>query len=264
MYWDDWGLHKSASQRNLKGNKMRVYEEDEPSFFQKHRVMIGCGFLAALAIAVWFGQRLFEQNSRPRREQNFILVNVPPPPPLPPPPPPSQAPPPPPESDDNKMIEQAPVDQMETKPDETSKNQPPALGTSIQGNGSSDGFGLGAGNGFVSGGGTGKTIGHGTNSRWGWYAGQVQSAISQALQSNNHTRTADFRIVVRIWSDRTGRITHAHIAGSTGNAALDNAITNEILGGLILQEPPPDGMPMPIVLRLTARQSPAALSGANP
>jgi protein TonB len=247
---------------------MGFYEEDEQSFFQKHRVVIGCGLLVVLAIAVWFGQRIFDQNSRPRREQNFIMVNVPPPPPLPPPPPPpSQAPSPPTESDDNKMIEQVPVDQMEAKPDETAK--PPAsdsaaLGTSIQGNGSSDGFGLGAGNGFGSVGGTGKTIGHGTNSRWGWYAGQVQSAISQALLSNNHTRTADFRIVVRIWSDRTGQITRAHIAGSTGNAALDNAITNEILGGLILQEPPPDGMPMPIVLRLTARQSQAALSGAKP
>jgi len=162
------------------------------------------------------------------------------------------------------MIEQAPVTEMETKPDEMSKDKPsgsesPALGTSIQGDGPSDGFGLRGGNSFF-GGGTAKAMNGGSGSRWGWYASQVQTAISQALQNNNNTRLADFRIVVKIWSDRTGRITRARIAGSTGNAVLDNAITNEILGGLILQEPPPDGMPMPIVLRLTARHSLAALS----
>jgi hypothetical protein len=34
--------------------------------------------------------------------------------------------------------------------------------------------------------------------------------------------------------------------------------------GLILQEPPPDGMPMPIMLRLTARRPNMALSTASP
>jgi hypothetical protein len=105
---------------------------------------------------------------------------------------------------------------------------------------------------------------HGSSSRWGWYANQVQGTISQALQGDANTRTADFRIVVQIWSDRAGRITRARLAGSTGSVALDKAITNEVLGGLILQEPPPDGMPMPIVLRLTARHSQAALSRQYP
>jgi len=239
---------------------MGAYEEEEQSVFQKYRVIIGCGLIAAIAIAGWFGQRVFVRTSPSRQEQHVILVNLPPPPPLPPPP--AQLPPTPTESE-QKMIEQEPVNEMESKPDETSKGKPPAsespaLGTSIQGNGPPDGFGLRGGNSF--GGGTGNTINRGGSSRWGWYATQVQSAISQALQSNTNTRTADFRIIVQIWSDRTGRITRAHIAGSTGNVALDNAITNEVLAGLILKEPPPDGMPMPIVLRLTARHPQAALS----
>jgi outer membrane biosynthesis protein TonB len=164
------------------------------------------------------------------------------------------------------MIEQEPVAEMEFKPDNTPKDQSPAresaaVGTSIEGNGPADAFGL-RGGGSYFGRGTGGTANHGggSNSRWGWYASEVQSAISQALQSNQNTRIADFRVVVKIWSDRTGRITRAHIAGSTGNAALDDAITNEVLAGLVLREPPPDGMPMPIVLRLTARQSQASLS----
>ena len=165
------------------------------------------------------------------------------------------------------MIEQIPVIGMETKPDEASKAAPtasesPGLGTSIQGNGGPDAFGLQAGgSGFGIVGGTGKAGSHGgSNSRWGWYASQVQTTISEALQNNGHTRNADFHVVARIWSDRTGRITRARLAGSTGDGALDGALTNEVLVGLALQEPPPDGMPMPIVLRLTARRSQMALS----
>ncbi len=158
------------------------------------------------------------------------------------------------------MVDQTPVAEAESKPEEAKSpaSDTPALGTSIQGNGSGDGFGLAAGNGYV--GGTGKSGGHGSNSRWGWYASQIQNTISQALQSNTNIHNADFRIVARIWTDRTGRITRARLAKSTGNPALDNALTNEVLVGLILQEPPPDGMPMPIVLRLTAQHSNLALS----
>lgn len=245
---------------------MGAYEDEEPGAFQKYRVIIGCGLIAAIATAVWFGQKRFNRTSHARQEQRVILVNLPPPPPLPPPAPrPSQLPPPP-AASEQKMIMQAPVNEVESKADEPSKNEPPAsesspLGTSIQGNGPPDGFGLRGGNSFGGSiGGTGNTSAQAGSSRWGWYAGQVQNVISQALQSNINTRTADFRVDVQIWSDRTGRITRARIARSTGNAALDSAITNEVLAGLVLQEPPPDGMPMPIVLRLTARNSSVALS----
>lgn len=237
---------------------MGVYDEEEPGIFQKYRVLIACGLIAAIAIVVWFSKGRFDQTSRSRQDQKLIMADLPPPPSLSPPPPsPSQLPPAPTENE-QKMIEQEPVNALESKPDETPASESPALGTSIQGDGPADGFGLRGGNSF--GGGTGKTISGGRNSRWGGYANQVQSAIAQALQSNKTTRSADFRIVAQIWSDRTGRITRAHIAGSTGNVALDKTITNEVLAGLILREPPPDGMPMPIVLRLTARHSPAALS----
>jgi periplasmic protein TonB len=247
---------------------MDFYEEDEPGFFQRHRAIVAGAFVVAAAIAVWLGQGLVHQVSRTHSEQRVVMVNLPPPTAPPPPPRPMQPQAAPAETD-QKMIEQAPVTEADSKPDQTPKSEAPAgdsplLGTSIQGNGSSDGFGLRAGNGLGTGtGGTGETIGNGGgSSRWGWYAGQVQSTISQALQSNNVTRDADFRVAVRIWADQNGRITRARIVGSTGNAALDNTITNGVLVGLILQGPPPDGMPMPIVLRLTARHPTMAGAGS--
>lgn len=76
----------------------------------------------------------------------------------------------------------------------------------------------------------------------------------EALGKNRRTRSASLSVKVRIWADATGRITRASLSGSTGDPATDKAIENEILTGLQLQEPPPDDMPMPIVMRITAKR----------
>jgi len=59
---------------------------------------------------------------------------------------------------------------------------------------------------------------------------------------------------VRIWPDNTGRITRATLASSTGDAALDAALRDDVLSGLQLSEPPPADMPLPIVMQLTAKK----------
>ena len=153
------------------------------------------------------------------------------------------------------MIEQTPVEQAEAKPE--AKPEPSAgIGTSIKGDGAADGFGLSA-NG--AGGGGGGSAGHSSGSRWGWYAAEVQTAIGAALRQNALSRNADFRIRVRIWSSPEGTIERAILTDSTGNPALDQALQNRVLSGLKLPEPPPAGMPMPIVLRLTARRNSPSL-----
>jgi TonB family protein len=106
-----------------------------------------------------------------------------------------------------------------------------------------------------NGGGFGGPRGGGNGSKWGWYAGQVQSSVAAALKRNNKTRTASMKIQVRIWPNAAGRVTRAQLDGTTGDHALDEAL-QEILNGLQLQEPPPAGMPSPIVLRLTAARRP--------
>lgn len=159
------------------------------------------------------------------------------------------------------MIEQPKMEEPEEKPDEPppKAEEPPQapIGTGIVGNGPGDGFGLGYGSG-MSGGGNGMIGGSGTGgrrgSRWGWYAGQVQNAIADALRRDRRTRSASLSVHAKIWADSSGRITRAQLASSTGDSALDGAIRNEILTGVQLQEAPPQDMPMPINLRLTARK----------
>ena len=90
---------------------------------------------------------------------------------------------------------------------------------------------------------------------FGWYADQVQSRIEAALLQNEKTRTALIVAVpIRIWIDSTARVTRAQLIVPTANPALDSAITDEVLPGLQLKEPPPADMPMPIVLRVSTRR----------
>ena len=149
------------------------------------------------------------------------------------------------------MVEQMPVDANEEKPDDTAPAPVADLGTSITGPGGSDAFGL---SGNRGGGGLGTGGSRSSGSRWGWYAAQVQTTIGDALRKNSRTREASFRIEVRVWPDLTGRIARAQVVGTTGEAAVDAAIKAEVLTGLQLKEPPPADMPLPIVMRLTARR----------
>jgi hypothetical protein len=54
--------------------------------------------------------------------------------------------------------------------------------------------------------------------------------------------------------DNTGRITKVGLSKSTGDPAVDAAIKNEALADISLSEPPPAGMPMPIVMHFSAKR----------
>jgi outer membrane biosynthesis protein TonB len=154
-----------------------------------------------------------------------------------------------------KMIEPEAKPKEEVKRDEPPKPHNPApsgpLGVNAKGEGPADAFGLvgqPGGSGLVGDG------GGGSGGRWGWYASQVQTRIEEALRNNQHTRGSKMNLQVQIWPDKAGRIVRVQLTGSTGDPTIDRAITNEVLSGLQLQEPPPAEMPVPIVLRLTARR----------
>ncbi len=217
------------------------------SAWEKHRVAILAGGVVLFALAGFAIKSLVSGKSAPRKPPALVMIKLPPPPPPPTPPPPT--PPPEPPKPEDKVIEEQPKE--EPKPEPPKAPEPPALGSAIKGDGN-DGFGLsGSGDGVIGG-----TIGGGggNRSKWGWYAGEVQQSITQALRAHKLTRSASMTITVRVWADATGRIQRAALAGSSGRADIDRALQNEILTGLQLQDAPPEGMPMPIVLRITAKR----------
>lgn len=188
----------------------------------------------------------------PRQVRELTILTLVPPPP----------PPPPPQTVEQKMIEQERLDQpefKEEKPIDEPKNEPVKdaksdeppgpLSLDAKGEGPGDLFNLGG-----KPGGSAYGAGGGGGSRWGWYASMVQTQIESALRSNRRTRNASMQVQIRLWADGSGRVTRVQLVSSTGDAELDAAIRSEVFGGLVLREPPPKDMPMPMVTRVTARR----------
>jgi periplasmic protein TonB len=234
-------------------------DEEELGFYRRYRYLIWLGVAILLIAPITIAIKMFTTKEAPAKSAPITFVKLLPPvsTPTPTPPPQQQSTPQP----QQQMVEQKQMVEPETKPlhpddkpkEASKKEAPPGpLGVNAKGEGQADSFGLvgrSGGNGLLDGGGGG-------GSRFGWYAAQVQARIEEALRNNNRTRTASIPgVKVRIWADNTGRVTRAQLVGSTGDSAVDSAITNEVLTGLQLKEAPPSDMPMPIVLRVTAHRS---------
>ena len=220
---------------------------EERGFLQRFGFALGILGVLVVGVVIFVGQS-FGRSGPPRHKLPEVemvkIVSTPPPAPPPPPPPPKLV--------EDKMVEQAPVDDSEAKPEENAAPPAADLGTGIKGTGGPDAFGLSGNRNGGAIGGTGAA--RAAASRWGWYAGEVQAAVSEALRKHPRTRDASFRIEARIWPDLTGRVTRAQLVRSTGDAKVDETIRHEVLVGLQLKDAPPDGMPLPIVMRLTARR----------
>lgn len=228
-------------------------DDDEPSFFAKNRTLIIAVGAILVATIVWFG--FFSKAEKPKKRSAPVTMVTLPPPPTPPPPTPPPTPPPP-QPEPPKVEDKREEFVEETKPDaapepEQAPEEAAPMGSNIQGEGS-DAFGLRGkgGGGMIGGSGMGK--GGGGGSKYGFYAGQVQTRIADALRNHKKVRSASLKIQVRVWVDATGRVTRATLSGSSGNPDVDRAIREEVLTGLQLQSPPPEGMPMPIVMRISA------------
>jgi outer membrane biosynthesis protein TonB len=218
------------------------------TFMQRYGIYVGVGVLVLAVVLIFAGKDLFGGgSSSSRKAPEVTMLRLPPLPPPPPPPPPPKVIE---QKVEQKMVEQEKVDDNQEKPDDKPPEAAPALSTNLTGGGGPD-FGL-----AHSGG--GNTLGGSRRSgggKWGWYASKVQGRIGDALRQNPKTKTASMNITVRIWPDPvTGRVTKAKITGSTGSPEVDRALQEEILQGLQLDEPPPAGMPAPIVMRINARR----------
>jgi protein TonB len=225
------------------------YSDDKEAqgFFKRNGIAIIVGVVLALLIStVGVLVKMYGKVPPPRKPEE-IVIHLQPMPPMPPPPPP---PPPPPQPPEKKFVEQPKDLKPLEKPKDVAKApDKPAGPPGPKGPASDNGLNQ-------AGGGGGGGGGDGGGSEFGPYAAEVVATIKARLQANSKTSHANFEgLKTRIWADSTGRITKATISGTTGDPAVDDALKNEVLVGMQLQEPPPDGMPMPIVLRMSEQRA---------
>lgn len=232
---------------------------DEPQGSARAAYVRYGGAVAVIALVFvggWFLLSGGNDAPPPKQVRELTVVNIVPPPP-PPPPPPQKMLEQPKVTEEPKMVEQErledkPVEKPADDPVKDAKNEEPPgpLSLDAKATGPGDLFNLGSKVGGSPYGGRG-----GGGSRWGWYASIVQTQIEAALRGNEKTKHAVMQLQLRLWADNTGRISRVELVNSSGNAEIDAAVRNEIIGSLTLREPPPNDMPMPVVIRATARKS---------
>jgi TonB family protein len=109
----------------------------------------------------------------------------------------------------------------------------------------------GGGSGRGGGGGSGKLS---LMDKFGWYTQIVRTEISKEirkhLDENSGIPRGKLRTVLRISLDSTGAVVQWRIIGSSGNYEMDEAVKQSI-GDIRINEPPPEGMPRTMIIRVT-------------
>ena len=207
-------------------------------------------FIAATGFAV---KALISDDSLKRKRQIHMVTLL-----KPPPPPKLKEKPPEPEiKKKEEIIEPEREEPEPEKIDDMSQDDiPPGdeLGLDADGTGGSDGFGLKAKRG-------GRALigGLGKNAllrKYSWYTRIIQKElrklINDHMERNGGIPAGDLRVIVQISMDGSGNIVNYSIQRPCGNSQFDNAV-GKILGYHQFSEPPPNGMPKTLKLKISSK-----------
>jgi TonB family protein len=213
--------------------------EDERGGWKRRlgRIAIGSLLIGGLGAAVYF---LIDGLSKTTRHavQTVTRITLPPPPPPPPPPKPPEP---------EKVVETPKIQEpklADKKPDKAPPKplQPPASPLTAEAGAGANPYGLAVGDG------SGNVVGGAGGTAFWSYGRTVSSSVLAALRQDDKLRFANFVAELRIWLDAGGSVTRVQLAASSGDPAVDAAMTRSLIG-LAMHEPPPRDMPQPIRLR---------------
>ena len=201
----------------------------------------------ALALLIALGLRSLLTGGAPpppMKVQQITLMRPPPPPP----PPPEQQPP------EPELKEEVKVESPEPAPEPQQADAPPPgpdLGVDVDGSGAGDGFGL------VGKKGGAELAGSGGGNPWAWFDAQLtdaaNDAVQKALAREEALKHKNYRVIVRVWVDASGRVARAQLAESTGDARADDVLKAALAAMRPLRQGPPADMPQPLKIRVVSR-----------
>jgi protein TonB len=205
---------------------------------------VALGLVVAVLLALWLKDMLSSgKPAKPMKVQQITLMRPPPPPP---PPPPEEKPP------EPEVEEKVELEEPEPTPEQAEAPPPGAdLGVDADGSGDGDGFGL------VGKKGGSDLIGGGGGNPWGRYDAllneAMNSAFQQALARDKALKGKNYKVVVKVWIDGSGKVTRAALVDSTGDARADEVLKDALRDMRALREVPPAAMPQPVKIRVTSR-----------
>lgn len=81
------------------------------------------------------------------------------------------------------------------------------------------------------------------------YAMSVGLAIQSALQHNKYVHDSQYQTQIIVWLSPRGAVRQSSLVASTGNPALDSAITKTVQN-VSVGSSPPSGLPQPVFVRV--------------
>lgn len=209
------------------------------------RLAIALAMLLILGLLGYALQGLFTPSAPHKKAMTTIKLL----PDTPPPPPPPKEPP--------KETPKEPPKEVKVEPQPKPVEAPPAEQLKMEGaagEGPSP-FAAGTVSSEYTGGEVGNKIGGANNHQFDWFAGLLKSRIEDALAKDPQLASGKYKLVVNVWVKPNGHIERLDLVGSSGDTAKDALIKAALNAMPALSEMPPEGLPQPIKLRITARSS---------
>ena len=222
--------------------------------------IIGLAFLMAIGFLV----KVVMTDSGPRQKQQISTVTL-----LKPPPDVKEKPPEPEvqkEIPKDTMVAPAEMPQPQNQAQEQQDAPPAGADLGVEGDGAagSDGFGLsakkrGSGRDITLGGGGGGSGGMNRLAlltKYGWYTSKVQEEIKKQmrklLDQDGGVPKGKFQATIKIQLDAKGAVVKYQLVASSGNDKMDEALKSS-LPGFKISQPPPDGMPSGMTVRIVSQ-----------